>query len=245
MINQAELDRVYDCDVVDAHGEKIGSIKQVWLDDRTGAPLWAEVGSGLFGMRDSFIPMQDARLGDGEVVVPVEKKVVKDSPHPDISSGHISEAEQEELYRYYGMVPSAATGEHDRMRGDEEGITRYEEQLDVGTRDVEVGRVRLVKHVVTEEQNISVPVSHEEVRVVREPADGREKAGRDAFTDQETEVTLHREEPVVQKTTKPVENVRLEKNTVTEQQNVSDTVRKEHVDIEEDGDVPKNRRDRR
>jgi uncharacterized protein (TIGR02271 family) len=128
------------------------------------------------------------------------------------------------------MIPNPKRGEHDRL-ADDVSVTRSEEQLEVGTRDVETGRVRLVKHVVTEQRDVTVPVSHEEVRVVREPVDG---AAAGSFEDEEAAVTLHREEPVVQKRAEAVERVRLEKDTVTEQRRVSGEVRKERVDVERD-----------
>ncbi|GAA1352499.1 DUF2382 domain-containing protein [Saccharothrix algeriensis] len=288
MINQAEVDRLYDCDVVDSHGERIGSVKQVWLDDRDGRPMWASVHTGLFGLKETFVPIQDARIDKGSITVPVEKQQVKDAPRIDVTDEHMSDAQQDELYRYYGMIPTANTGEHDRMPGGRGGqargqaeqtrggqtgaeqtrgraeqgghvhsehtrlpgmredaparqprgkaaegdsVTRYEEQLDVGTRDVAAGRVRLVKHVVTEQQNMTVPVSHEEVHVVSEPADG---ATGEAFTEEEAEVTLRRQEPVVEKRAEPVERVRLDKETVTEQRQVGDQVRRERVEVERD-----------
>ena len=286
MINQAEVDRLYDCEVIDEHGERIGSVKQVWLDDRDGRPMWASVHTGLFGLKESFVPIQDATLGDGVVTVPVDKQQVKDAPRIDVSDEHMSDTQQDELYEYYGLIPSHRSGDHDRLpnrgraetkpmpmpgagrtsgltRGEMRGggmpgetrpegrgqtapggqrgrhearsgdsVTRYEEEIDVGTRDVEAGRVRLVKHTVTEQKDVTVPVTHEEVRVVSEPADG---APTDrAFADEEAEMTLHRQEPVVEKKARAVEKVRLEKQAVTEQEEVSGEVRKERVDVERD-----------
>lgn len=260
MIDQTHVEALYDCDVIDNRGEKIGSVKRVWLEDGTGKPMWAEVHTGLFGMRESFVPIQQGQVAGGAITVPVTKEQVKESPSMHTSGDHMSDQEQEALYRHYGMIPQAKTGEHDRLggkggngkqatgqqgagqratgRGDAAEVTLSEEKLDVGTRSVETGRVRLVKHTVTEQRNITVPVTHEEVRVVREPAQGN--AGK-AFTDEQAEVTLHREEPVVQKRTEAVERVRLEKDSVTEQKDIKGEVRKERVEVERD-DEPRNRR---
>jgi uncharacterized protein (TIGR02271 family) len=112
-------------------------------------------------------------------------------------------------------------------------MTRSEERVNVGTRSAETGRARLRKYVVTENVTQTVPVSHEEVRVEREPITA---ANRDAavagpdISEDEHEVTLHAEEPVVQKETVPVERVRLDTETVTEDREVSETVRKEQID---------------
>lgn len=260
MIDQTHVEALYDCDVIDNRGEKIGSVKRVWLEDGTGTPMWAEVHTGLFGMKESFVPIQQGQVAGGAITVPVSKEQVKDAPSVRPSDDHMSDEEQQALYRHYGMIPQAKTGEHDRIDGRQarqraaaenreqparhgrrdEGaeVTLSEEKLDVGTRNVEAGRVRLVKHTVTEQRNITVPVTHEEVRVVREPATGQ--PGR-AFADEQAEVTLHREEPVVQKRTEATERVRLEKNAVTEQRDVKGEVRKERVEVERDGE-PRERR---
>lgn len=116
-------------------------------------------------------------------------------------------------------------------------MTRSEEQLHVGTEKVQTGRARLRKYVVTEQQNVTVPVTREEVRVEREPITdanvGQAMDGPD-ISDEEHEVVLTEERPVVQKETVPVERVRLEKDTVTENENISSDVRKEQIEYRED-----------
>jgi uncharacterized protein (TIGR02271 family) len=112
-------------------------------------------------------------------------------------------------------------------------MVRSEEQLRAGTETVETGRVRLQKHVVTEEQQVTVPVSHEEVRVVREPINAAEPGAGGKIGEEEREVVLHEERPVVAKETVAVERVGLETETVREEQQVTDTVRKEQIEVED------------
>ena len=117
-------------------------------------------------------------------------------------------------------------------------MTRSEEQLNVGTRKEESGRARLRKYVVTENVTTTVPVQREEVRLEREPiTDGNDGVAMDgpAIREEEHEVILHEERPVVEKETVPVERVRLGKETVTEQHNVSEEVRKEEIELDDDG----------
>ncbi len=114
-----------------------------------------------------------------------------------------------------------------------DAMTRSEERLHVGTEQAEAGRARLRKYVVTENVTQTVPVSHEEVRLEREPITdanrGAATSGRD-ISEEEHEVTLHAERPVVEKETVPVERVRLGTETVTEDHEVSETLRKEQID---------------
>ncbi len=135
---------------------------------------------------------------------------------------------------------TAAGGRGVSGPGTDDAMTRSEEQLRVGTETVEAGRARLRKYVVTENVTTTVPVSHEEVRIEREPITD---ANRDAalsgepISEEEHEVTLRAERPVVEKEAVPVERVRLGTESVTEDQEVSETVRKEQIDDPEIGDT--------
>ncbi|HEV7186583.1 MAG TPA: PRC and DUF2382 domain-containing protein, partial [Blastococcus sp.] len=244
-------------DVYDESGEKIGSAAEVYLDDETGEPEWVTVRTGLFGTKESFVPIRGADLTDDGVRVPVSKTQVKDAPKID-TDGHLSPQEEQELYRYYGLGNGTAgfettdTGDagmrtmggaetrgtvgHDTSGPTtDDAMTRSEERLNVGTRSEEVGRARLRKYVVTENVTESVPVSREEVRVEREPiTDANVGSAMDgpAISEEEHEVVLHAERPVVEKEAVPVERVRLDKETVTEQTQVSEGLRKEEIEVE-------------
>jgi uncharacterized protein (TIGR02271 family) len=114
-------------------------------------------------------------------------------------------------------------------------MTRSEERLHVGTESHEVGKARLRKYIVTENVETSVPVRHEEVTVEREPitdANRGDAVGGGDLTEEEQEVTLHEERVVTHTETVPVERVRLDTETVTEEEQVNETVRKEHIESE-------------
>jgi uncharacterized protein (TIGR02271 family) len=127
----------------------------------------------------------------------------------------------------------ATTGTADRTVGDDV-VTRSEEHLNVGTQRVETGRARLRKYVVTENQTVTVPVSREEVRVEREPVGPGAATGGAEIGEATAEVTLSEERVVVNKETVPVEQVRLTTDTVTEQQQVTEAVRKEEIEVDTD-----------
>jgi len=276
MIGTDTISRVIGQDVYDESGEKIGSAAEVYLDDETGQPEWVTVRTGLFGTKESFVPIRNADLTDDGVRVPVSKTQVKDAPKID-TDGHLSPEEEQELYRYYGLGSGQGTtqtttettgvaGEGMRNVGGAEtrgtvgrdtvdsgtvgrdtvgrdtsgpttddAMTRSEERLNVGTRSEEVGRARLRKYVVTENVTETVPVSREEVRVEREPiTDANIDNALDgpAISEEEHEVTLHAERPVVEKEAVPVERVRLDKTTVTDQEQVSEDLRKEEIEVD-------------
>jgi len=279
VITQQDISTVIGSNAVDADGDKLGQVEQVYLDDQTGRPEWATVKTGLFGTSETFVPLAEAQLSDGTLRLPYQKAKVKDAPRMD-ADGHLSPQDEDALYRYYGLGDAGTTGtsgtetttgtvgqglaagtgtgfdrdrDRDGVADDREGwtvghdtsgpttddaMTRSEEQLRVGTQQVEAGRARLRKHVVTEDVTTTVPVSREEVRIEREPiTDGNAGAALDgpAISEEEHEVVLHAERPVVDKEAVPVERVRLDTQTVTEQQQVTDTVRKEQIEADGDG----------
>ncbi len=126
----------------------------------------------------------------------------------------------------------------------DDAMTRSEERIRVGTQNVETGRARLRKYIVTENVTQTVPVSREEVRIEREPITeenmGKAMSGGD-LTEEEHEVVLHAERPVVEKETVPVERVRLATETVTSEETVTEQVRKEQIE-DPQTDIPGNQR---
>ena len=227
-------------DLVDRDGDKIGTIEEIYLDSQSNQPEWALVNTGLFGTKSTFVPIRDASREGDDLQVPVEKAQVKDAPSID-SDGALSPQEESELYRHYGLDYSEGGdtgGEPGASGGDEDAMTRSEEELRVGTTQRESGRVRLRKYVETEEVEQTVPVQREEVRIEREPItdDNRDAAlsGQDISED-EHEVVLREEEVVAEKQTVPKERIRLEKDQVTDERQVSETLRKEQIDVDDRG----------
>ena len=114
-------------------------------------------------------------------------------------------------------------------------MTRSEEELAVGTAKRETGRARLRKHVVTEQVQTTVPVQREEVRIEREPitdANAGDALDGPEISEEEHEVTLHAEEPVVEKRVVPQERVSLQKDTHTDEVEVNEDVRKERIETD-------------
>ena len=256
MTNTMNPDVYIGRNAVDPQGNKIGSVGQVYLNDQTGQPDWITVNTGLFGMKENFAPLAGSSFTGDDLVLPFDKTVVKDSPEIADAS-HLDVDEQQSLYAYYQQylgVGTATSGyqQATTTRGDagyqqaagydtsgpntDQAMTRSEEHLRVGTEQVEAGRARLRKYVVTEQQSVQVPVSREEVRVEREPitdANRGDALSGAEISEEEHEVVLHEERPVVTTEAVPVERVRLGTETVTEQQTVSGEVRKEQIEVDD------------
>jgi len=252
-------------DLYDRSGDKLGSLDEIYLDAETGAPEWALVNTGLFGTKSTFVPLRDATDDGGSLRVPYEKAQVKDAPKVD-PDGELSQQQEAELYRHYGLdysesrsdsglpeggagtgtagttgttgdTDAAGTVGHDTSGPTtDRAMTRSEEELRVGKTERESGRARLRKYVVEDQVQETVPVRREEVRLEREPiTDANAGAAMDgpAISEEEHEVVLHEEEAVVEKQAVPKERVRLDKETEMEEQQVSDSVRKEEIEIDD------------
>ncbi|MBD0283330.1 MAG: DUF2382 domain-containing protein [Thermoleophilaceae bacterium] len=242
-------------ELVDKDGERVGVVAALYGHGESQIPAWAAVRTGLFGMRETFVPITSAQPSGDRVRVPFAKEQITDAPRID-PDGELTLEQEAALYSHYGIdypsmrpedAPPAAeaagtapatTGHGEQgARGpaSDEAMTRSEEEMHVGTARRERGRVRLRKYVVTEEIRQRVPVEREEARIEREPITEENvdaaMAGPEISTG-EHEVVLEEEVPVVEKRVVPKERVRLEKETRTDEEEISEQVRKEQIEAE-------------
>ncbi|MFC5140020.1 DUF2382 domain-containing protein [Actinomycetospora rhizophila] len=259
---------LYGADVTGRHGEKLGKVETVYLDNQTQRPEWAAIKTGLFGIHISLVPLARADYQGGHLEVPYSKDDVQNAPHHD-PGNELSVENEQQLFSHYGVdhggdtatarthdtptggADGAGAGRGERRGGTDrdehdgavgrdtsgpttdEAMTRSEEELRVGTQTQERGRARLRKYVVTENVTQTVPVSHEEVRVEREPiTEANAPAAHDgpSISEEEHEVVLHEERPVVGKETVAKERVRMDTETHRDEEQVSDEVRKEQIE---------------
>jgi uncharacterized protein (TIGR02271 family) len=262
MLTQDQIQTISGGTVVDSAGDKIGKAGQVYLDDQTGDPDWVTVNTGMFGSSESFVPLQGATVEGDTLRVAYTKAQVKDAPrvaadghlsedeehtlyeHYGVTYGGGGDADAGRTGTDAGTGTTGAPGTTGTSgtsgttgTGDaaDDAMTLSEERLHVGTERREAGRARLRKYVVTEQETVTVPVTREEVRLEREPitdANRDDALSGPELTESEHEVVLTEERPVVDKETVPVERVRLAKDTVTEQTQVTEGVRREEIDTE-------------
>jgi uncharacterized protein (TIGR02271 family) len=234
--------------------EKLGTIEDIYVDAQTRQPEWALVTSGLLGSKQSFVPLREASRSGDAITVPYDKATVKDAPTID-PDGELSQHEEGALHRHYGIQYSATQSDgvvgrsYDEDAADTAGrdvsgpttddaMTRSEEELRVGTRERESGRVRLRKYVVEDEVSQTVPVRREEIRIEREPitdANIDDATSGPEISSEEHEVVLHDEELVTEKRVVPKERVRLDKDVEVDERTVSEDVRREEIEIDDGG----------
>lgn len=193
---QGSYDAWIGYNVYDMTGEKIGSIEQIYYDDVTARPEWVAIKTGWFGTSLTFAPIVGSTRHEDGLMVAYTKDVVKDAPHIDAEGAHLEPAEEELLYKHYGLAwegtetfnvenradygyqfaPPAATEVttapvsrelvSEEALGTESEVAVHAEIPKMGKETVETGRVRLRRYLITEQ--VTMPVTREEVRVERD-----------------------------------------------------------------------------
>jgi len=238
----------------DTQGSKVGKVDTIYTDDATGQPEWLAIKTGWFGSNLSFVPLQGAQQQDDDtLIVGWNKDTIKDAPNVD-PDGHLSEEEEARLYDHYRLhttfgggkvggpqaqeaIQQSTSGHDTSGPTTDDAMTRSEERVQARTEQHETGKARLRKWVETEHQTVTVPVRKEKVRLEREAIDegniDRAMSGPD-LSEEEHEITLTEERPVIDKEVVPVERVRLEKDVDMTEEQVGTDVRKEQIELDDD-----------
>ncbi|MBV7295663.1 PRC and DUF2382 domain-containing protein [Corynebacterium sp. TAE3-ERU12] len=244
---------LFNATAYDKDGDKLGDVKEVFVDEQTGQPTFVEVSHGLFGMSSSLVPMRGHHFEGEELKLAFGKDRIKDAPEMDADKA-LSPDEERTVYAHYGVDSldnvenydagrteareehAPAAGHVDGANSNDDTLIRSEERLNVSTDRVASETARLRKYVVTETEQVEVPVSHEEVRLEREPISAEEAAKiKDSHIgEEEVELTLHEERVNVDKETVPVEKVKMSKEQVDGTRTVEGEVRKERFETNAD-----------
>ena len=110
MISQEQAGALMGATVRSIKGDKMGKITQIFLDDQSGQPEWATVNTGLFGTRESFLPLAQIQFDGTEARVPYDEETVNGAPKVDADGGRLSRQEEAELYRYFGLTVGTGRG---------------------------------------------------------------------------------------------------------------------------------------
>lgn len=246
---------IYDYEVLDRNGRRLGPITGYWVDEATGQPEFASVRTGWLVGKQHIIPIRDAHFDYGSKMlrVPYDERVIKDAPGFD-ADHTLNPQEEDRVYAHYRLSRSlerSPTGLADRgvgIRG-REGVAReteqtaeiplHEERVDVGKRQIEGPAVRLRKVVRTETVNVPVDLTRERINIERlQPNElSGTFSGRrwdEAFREDEITLTERREEPFIEKRSEVVGGVRATKEFDTERREVSADLRREDVEIDRD-----------
>ena len=228
--------------VEDLGDRKIGTVHNLWTDE-SGQAAFLGVKTGWLGLgKNHVVPVHTAHVNDRDKVIrlPFPEEKIKNAPAFD-ADADLTPENQDEINRYYGLHFGEG-GSQQPAREQRQRVTKgtpaegttiklKEERVKVGKREVESGGIRLRKIVRTETVQQPVELQHEEIVIERVEGTG-EAPGNDKFEEQTVFIPLRREEPVVQKETRVREEVRVGKRKESERRTVSESVRKEDVQVE-------------
>ena len=229
-MSRIRLDELHGQPVYDNAGEKIGSVEEIYYDPASRSPEWIGIGTGFLGTKRVLVPVEGASAREDGLVVAYSKDHVKDGP--DVDDEELSDEREAELTAHYGL--GGARASRPAPTDSDQAVTRSEEEIEVGSRPVEAGTARLRKWVETEPVALDVELRREVAHVTRERID--QPVADHEFTEEQIDVPLHAEKPVVQKQTVAKERIGLEKDVQTEKKTVQDEVKKERVEVEGDVD---------
>jgi uncharacterized protein (TIGR02271 family) len=167
----------------------------------------------------------DALRGLGKAGSEALRKAIGVKTIRDLATNQFVLAAQELLGLAEGRVTVADSSTADTL-------VRSEEEMEVGTERGRRGRAGVRKRVETEQVERTVPVEREELRVEREPIPASERGQAELGEDEQT-IELHEERPVVDKQVVPKERIRVGKEVVTDEEQISEEVRKEQIDVDD------------
>ena len=150
--------------VVDRDGEKIGKLRDIYLDRETDLPAYAGVATGLFGAKETYVRLEDAQADGDDIRVPFDREHVLEAPRVDPGVA-LTAHEESLLDEHYAKAPSPRSSSDEHAE-----VVRSEEEVRIRTRPVKrAERVRLRKVEVVDEVEKTVPVRREVVRLEHEP----------------------------------------------------------------------------
>src|SRR3954466_3356315 len=105
MVSEQEISAAIGGTAYGSDGGRLGTIEAFFADDRTGAPTWVSISTGLFGPRHSAVPVAEATFADGALRIPVTADAVKSAP--PMAGEHLDPGDEEALRRHYGLPGTA------------------------------------------------------------------------------------------------------------------------------------------
>jgi uncharacterized protein (TIGR02271 family) len=138
---------------------------------------------------------------------------------------------------YQGYRSDAAPYTRDEIAQERSRVIPVvEEELEVGKREVDLGAVRVVSRMVETPVNESVTLREEHAKIERRPVDRpASEADLANFREESIEVRETAEKAVVTKNARVVEEVSVGKTATERTEQVTDSVRKTVVDVQNDG----------
>lgn len=109
MLDSRDIGGLQGAPVIGRDNDRLGTVGQVFLDAVSGTPNWVTVKSGLFGHKETFVPLANATWDGEEVHTDIDHETFKEAPRIDADEA-LTPHNEEALYRYYGLSDADSDG---------------------------------------------------------------------------------------------------------------------------------------
>ncbi|MDF0531657.1 PRC and DUF2382 domain-containing protein [Tsukamurella sp. 8F] len=230
-----DIDQLNRSTIVGDQGEKIGSVGQIYVDDRSGTPTFVTIKTGLFGTKETFVPLHKAEQTSDGIRVPYSKDFVKDAPNIE-AEGNLTEDEQRNLFEYYGLS-SSGEQQHDPDAADLNQNARGSDGAGVGTGAAAgaaagAGAAGAAAGAAGRGQHDPRgQAAGQGVAGQGHAAQGQAGGQRQQAADNENDLVLREEQLNVSKERVQTGTIRLRKHVVTEQKTITVPVEREEFEV--------------
>ncbi|CAM2872178.1 DUF2382 domain-containing protein [Corynebacterium jeikeium] len=224
----------------DNSGDKLGSVKEIFVDDKSGQPTFVEVNHGLFGMNSSLVPMRGHKFDGENLNLAFAKDRVKDAPDFDADQA-LTPEQQNEIYRHYGLDNVEDTTRYGEGAGNQHAGVRDagEERSTLDRHEAAGGNTAAGAGVGAAGAGVGAAAgagvagaNADQAGVTEREAANTDAANREAAVNNEGEIIRSEERLNVQKDKVQTGEARLRKYVVTDTETVEVPVTREEVRVE-------------
>ncbi|RUQ23481.1 PRC and DUF2382 domain-containing protein [Kocuria sp. HSID16901] len=230
MTNNQNIESLRNSTVFSNNGDKIGKVGEIYLDDQTNEPTFATVNTGLFGSKETFVPLNKAKATDDGITVPFDKDFVKDAPNID-DDGSLSPEEEQRIYEYYSLDRSTSG------QGGNAGQERHDGNAAAGTAAGTAAAGTAAGTAGRRDENVQAGTGRHAQGTQASPGETADQQGRtnaDQAAAADNDVVAHEERlrATGQTERREAGQVRLRKHVTTDTETVEVPVRHEEVQVE-------------
>jgi uncharacterized protein (TIGR02271 family) len=238
-----QLEQYIGTRVIDKDGKDIGKLTNIYVENSgEKEPVFITVSTGWFGFNDVFVPLDGAEIAGDQIQVKYDEEMIKSAPKYDANSS-VADASENELLQYYGVNYTGSDAGNQNTsnvstdhQGDSETdtLTLHQEDVHIGKEQKETGKVRISKHIVTEEKEFKVPVTKEKVRITTTDVSDKSPDAHE-LNEQSVEFTTSEEEVHLTKEVRPTQQVNIEKIREVNEHNIKAQASHEELDVDDEG----------
>lgn len=105
-----DIRALFDATPVDSHGLPVGCVREIYVDNASGRPTFAEIAYGPFHAMTSIVPLAGASFEGGRLTLAFSRATMRTAP--GCRSGYLSYHQQGALLKHYGVNRGPTPGHY-------------------------------------------------------------------------------------------------------------------------------------